>query len=98
MREHVGRDVGRDMELRQQHRSGDERVFDRFVRDHARPVLAYCLRRSTHADAHEAASAVCSNALRKFSDVPDGAAGLYSPFGVVRPGLSKQQAGRARAR
>ncbi len=96
MREHVGRDVGRDMELRQQDRSGDERVFDRFVRDHARPVLAYCLRRSTHADAHEAASEVFSIAWRKFSDVPDGEAGLYWLFGVARRVLSNQQRGRLR--
>ncbi len=78
VREHVGR----EMELRQQDRSGDERGFDMFVRHHARPVLAYCLRRGTHADAHEAASEVFSIAWRKFSDVPEGEAGLDWVFGI----------------
>lgn len=88
--------IGRMMELGQQHRSGNERVFDMFVRHHARPVLAYCLRRSTHADAHEAASEVFSIAWRKFGDVPDGEAGLYWLFGVARRVLSNQQRGRKR--
>ena len=88
--------VGREMELRQQQDSGGEGVFDLFVRQHARPVLAYCLRRSTHSDAHEAASEVFSIAWRKFGDVPDGEAGLYWLFGVARRVLSNQQRGRKR--
>jgi len=88
--------IGRMMELGQQHRSGNERVFDMFVRHHARPVLAYCLRRGTHADAHEAASEVFSIAWRKFGDVPDGEAGLYWLFGVAKRVLSDQQRGRKR--
>ncbi len=89
-------DVERGMELRQEHLVEGEQDFDVFVRQHARPVLAYCLRRSTHTDAHEAASEVFSIAWRKFSDVPDGEAGLYWLFGVARRVLSNQQRAQKR--
>lgn len=65
--------------------------FETMVRRHSRPVLAYCLRRSTHADAHEAAADTFAIAWRKFDEVPDGDEALYWLFGVARRVLSNQQ-------
>ena len=58
--------------------------FETLVRRHSRPVLAYCLRRSTHADAHEAAADVFAVAWSKFDQMPDGEETLYWLFGVAR--------------
>ena len=70
--------------------------FDRFVRQHARPVLAYCLRRSSRADAHEAAAEVFAVAWRRFEDVPDGDAARFWLFGVARRVLANQRRAQQR--
>jgi RNA polymerase sigma-70 factor (ECF subfamily) len=73
-----------------------EERFEQFVRQHATPLLAYCLRRTSSADAHEAAAEVFATAWRKYQDVPEGDAGLYWLFGVARRVLSNQRRGRRR--
>lgn len=75
-----------------------EQEFDQFVRHHAKPLLAYCLRRSAHADAHDAAAEVFSIAWRRFDDVPDGDDELFWLFGVARRVLSNQRRGNVRYR
>jgi RNA polymerase sigma-70 factor (ECF subfamily) len=70
---------------------GMEERFETLVRRHSRPVLAYCLRRSTHVNAHEAAADVFAVAWRKFAEIPDGDEALYWLFGVARRVLSNQQ-------
>jgi RNA polymerase sigma-70 factor (ECF subfamily) len=73
-----------------------EQHFEELVRRHSRPVLAYCLRRSTHTDAHEAAADVFAVAWRKFGQVPDGEEALYWLFGVARRVLSNRERSRRR--
>ncbi|MGI9610797.1 MAG: RNA polymerase sigma factor [Acidimicrobiia bacterium] len=75
-----------------------EARFENLVRRHSRPVLAYCLRRSTHADAHEAAADVFAVAWRKFAEMPDGDEALYWLFGVARRILANQQRSQRRRR
>lgn len=76
--------------------TGAEERFETLVRRHSRPVLAYCLRRSTHVDAHEAAADVFAIAWRKFTEVPDGEEALYWLFGVARRVLANQQRSQRR--
>jgi RNA polymerase sigma factor (sigma-70 family) len=73
-----------------------EESFERFVRLHAKPLLAYCLRRTPPADAHEAAAEVFATAWRKYDDIPQGDAALYWLFGVARRVLSNQRRGMRR--
>lgn len=73
-----------------------EERFETLVRRHSRPVLAYCLRRSTHIDAHEAAADVFAVAWRKFAQMPDGDEALYWLFGVARRVLANQQRSQRR--
>jgi len=73
-----------------------EQRFETLVRLHSRPVLAYCLRRSTHTDAHEAAADVFAVAWSKFDQMPDGEEALYWLFGVARRVLSHQKRSRRR--
>ncbi len=68
-----------------------EQRFETLVRQHSRPVLAYCLRRGAHADAHEAAADAFAVAWRKFDQVPAGEEALYWLLGVARRVLSNQQ-------
>jgi len=75
-----------------------ERDFDVFIRSHARPVLAYCLRRAAHADAHDAAAEVFSIAWRRFDDVPEGDAARYWLLAAARRVLSNQRRAQRRRR
>lgn len=84
------------MALRYQHQIEPE--FDHFVRSNARPLLAYCLRRAEHADAHDAAAEVLSIAWRKRDELPDGDQGLYWLFGVARRVLANQRRSQQRRR
>lgn len=78
------------------HQQQVEAEFDGFVRTHARPLLAYCLRRTTYADAHDAAAEAMAIAWRKWGEVPDGDQALYWLFGVARRVLSNERRGRRR--
>lgn len=73
-----------------------EQRFETLVRRHLRPVLAYCIRRGTHTDAHDAAAEVFVVAWNKFDQMPDGEEALYWLFGVARRVLSNQQRSRRR--
>lgn len=84
------------MSVRHERGAKVEADFDQFVRHHATPVLAYCLRRTAHADAHDAAAEVFSIAWRRFDDVPDGDDALFWLFGVARRVLSNQRRGNRR--
>ena len=72
--------------------------FNRIYERHHRPVLAYCLRRTSEADAYDAASEVFSVAWRRLSDIPSGDKELAWLYGVARKVLSRQwrSAGRFR--
>lgn len=78
------------------HEQQAESDFDHFVRRHARPLLAYCLRRAAHADAHDAAAEAMSIAWRKWDEVPDGDQALYWLLGVARRVLANQRRARHR--
>ncbi len=47
-----------------------EEAFRRIYEDNYGPILAYCLRRLAHADAHDAVAEVFSIAWRKLGDAP----------------------------
>ena len=70
------------------------RIYDR----HHRSVLAYCLRRTSEADAYDATSEVFSVAWRRLVDIPAGDKELAWLYGVARNVLSRQwrSAGRFR--
>ena len=86
------------MSVRDERGAKVEEEFDHFVRHHAKPVLAYCLRRTAHADAHDAAAEVFSIAWRRFDAVPDGDDAQFWLFGVARRVLSNQRRGNLRYR
>lgn len=68
-----------------------EQDFEVFVRCHARRILAFCLRRSGHDAAHDAAAEVFAIAWRRFDAVPDGDAAVYWLFGVARRVLANHR-------
>ena len=71
--------------------------FEALVRQHAKPVLAYCMRRSDPSTAHDAAAEVFATAWRRFDSVPNNEAALYWLFGVARRVLANQRRTRRRA-
>jgi DNA-directed RNA polymerase specialized sigma24 family protein len=44
--------------------------FDNLYERYHRPILAYCLRRTSRADAHEAANETFTVAWRRYADLP----------------------------
>jgi RNA polymerase sigma-70 factor (ECF subfamily) len=72
--------------------------FNRIYERHHRPVLAYCLRRTTEQEAYDATSEVFSVAWRRLGDIPSGEKELAWLYGVARKVLSRQwrSAGRFR--
>lgn len=73
-----------------------EEQFEDLVRRYSRPVIAFCLRRSTHVDAHDAAADVFAIAWRRFDDIPGDDRTLCWLFGVARRVLANQQRSRHR--
>jgi len=61
-----------------------------------RRVLAYCLRRTSEADAHDATSEVFAIAWRRIDDLPDPDMELAWLYGVARRVLSRQWRGASR--
>lgn len=53
-----------------------EATFESFHTTHVRDVLGYCLRRTSHAEAHDAAAETFAIAWRKFDAIPSGDAAL----------------------
>jgi RNA polymerase sigma-70 factor (ECF subfamily) len=70
--------------------------FDDLYECHYRMVLAYCLRRTAEADAHDAASEVFVVAWRRLDDVPTDDKQLAWLYGVARRVLSRQWRGARR--
>ena len=67
-----------------------EAAFDRLYRDHYDHVFAYCLRRTTRANAEDAAAEVFTIAWRKFADIPHGERARSWLYGVAYRVLSHQ--------
>ena len=65
--------------------------FDQFYRRHHRPILAYCLRRTSREEAYEAANEVFTVAWRRSADVPAGNQALPWLYGVARRVLAHQR-------
>lgn len=64
--------------------------FDNLYERYHRPVLAYCLRRTSRADAHEAANETFTVAWRRFADMPPTDQALPWLYSVARKVLSHQ--------
>ena len=71
-----------------------ERIYERYQR----PVIAYCLRRTSRVEAYEAANEVFTVAWRRSADMPSGDAALPWLYGVARRVLSHQRRSVARSR
>ena len=74
-----------------------EAWFDRLYGAHRQQILAYCARRTTPADADDAASEVFAVAWRRRDDVPEERA-LPWLYGVARKVLSHQRRSSDRRR
>ncbi len=70
--------------------------FSDLYESHHRQVLAYCLRRTGEADAHDATSEVFATAWRRLDDLPDPDTELAWLYGVARRVLSRQWRGAGR--
>ncbi|RMI39659.1 RNA polymerase sigma factor [Streptomyces triticirhizae] len=84
--------------MRKVHRDEDaNEEFDRLFRATFRRLLAYCLRRTSEASAHDAVSEVYATAWRRRRRVPDDPheARLWL-FGVARHVLANQERGQRR--
>ncbi len=69
--------------------------FNHLYEQHNRAVLAYCLRRTSDADAYDATAEVFAVAWRRLSDIPRGRE-LPWLYGVARRVLSRQWRGGRR--
>ena len=72
--------------------------FESMYSMHVRPVLAYCLRRTGHAQAHDAAAEVFAVAWRKRAKVPAGSETLPWLYGVAANVLRNQARSGRRTR
>lgn len=72
--------------------------FDRLYERHQRHVLAYCLRRTSRADADDAVSETFAVAWRRRDDMPDAGKELPWLYGVARRVLSHQRRSTDRRR
>jgi RNA polymerase sigma-70 factor (ECF subfamily) len=73
-------------------REGAEARFDRIYAEHGRAVLAFALRRTTHAqDAADVVAEVFLVAWRRLDDVPSGEGGRLWLYGVARHALANQE-------
>ncbi len=70
--------------------------FDQMYAEHHRHILAYCLRRTTPAEADDAVSDVFAVAWRRRADMPRGEGTLPWLYGVARRVLSQQRRTSAR--
>jgi RNA polymerase sigma-70 factor (ECF subfamily) len=65
--------------------------FDSLYERYHRSILAYCLRRTSRADAYEAANETFSVAWRRYDDMPSGDRALPWLYAVARRVLSHQR-------
>ncbi|MEE8330360.1 MAG: sigma-70 family RNA polymerase sigma factor [Acidimicrobiia bacterium] len=70
--------------------------FERIYEQYHRPILGYCLRRTSREEAHEAANEVFTVAWRRFEDMPSGDGTLPWLYGVARRVLSHQRRSKTR--
>jgi RNA polymerase sigma factor (sigma-70 family) len=75
----------------------DAAAFEAFYAAHRRHVVAYCLRRASRADAHEAADETLLIAWRRFDDIPEGQERAWL-YGVAYRVLANQHRGERRRR
>jgi RNA polymerase sigma-70 factor (ECF subfamily) len=68
----------------------------RLFETHRLAVLAYCMRRASRWDAHDAAAEVFAVAWRRIDDVPEGAGALPWLYAVARRVLANIHRGRRR--
>jgi len=71
----------------------DDRDFERMYERFRPQVLAYCRRRVTEADAHDATAEVFTTAWRKRDSIPEHSSALPWLYGVARNVLRHQQRG-----
>ncbi len=72
--------------------------FTRVYEEHHKAILAYCLRRTSAHDAHDAAAEVFSVAWRRLDDMPTGDGQLLWLYGVAKNVLSHQRRSAGRFR
>lgn len=73
-------------------------TFEAIYAANVRNVLAYCLRRTTATDAHDAAAEVFAVAWRRFAELPDGPETLPWLYGVAANVLRNQRRSMQRSR
>lgn len=72
-------------------------TFEAVYAEHVRSVLAYCLRRTSSSDAHDATADVFVVAWRRFAELPEGAETLPWLYGVAANVLKNQSRSTRRA-
>ncbi len=75
-----------------------EATFEAIYASHVRDVLAYCLRRTAYAEAHDAAAEVFAVAWRRMTELPDEPETLPWLYGVAANVLRNQGRSIRRAR
>lgn len=75
-----------------------EAMFEAFHATHIRDVLAYCLRRTSHTEAHDATAETFAIAWRKFDAIPTGEATLPWLYRVAANVMRNQFRSVRRAR
>lgn len=75
-----------------------EATFEAMYARHVREVLAYCLRRTAPAEAHDATAEVFAVAWRRVTELPDGPEILPWLYGVAANVLKNQRRSTRRAR
>jgi len=73
-------------------------TFEAMYASHVRDVLAYCLRRTAHAEAHDAAAEVFAVAWRRMTELPAEPETLPWLFGVAANVLKNQGRSSRRSR
>ena len=75
-----------------------EATFEAMYTAHVREVLAYCLRRTSSAEAHDATAEVFAVAWRRVTELPDEPEVLPWLYGVAANVLNNQRRSTRRAR
>lgn len=70
--------------------TAEQARFETMYADHVRSILAYCLRRTSPADAHDATAEVFAVAWRRHIEVPSGEETLPWLYGVAANVLKNQ--------
>ncbi len=73
-------------------------TFEAIYAEHVRSILAYCLRRTSSSEAHDAAAEVFVVAWRRVAEIPEGAETRPWLYGVAANALKNQRRSARRAR